>query len=436
MTETITGNTLAIADIKAKIIQLNQQAQQADAAMRAALQAGDQAAATRWRTQRDACNAEVKTLTALLQGNPPVSEPPLTINESFIVATANAFNSSGNQDEAHNAILKELLNTQYRDANIPLGDSKKLAYDAVRDNPGQPLHWLRNALQTQTLYAKLPLAGLQEAKMFPLLSLLGKKAGQTFFIRDFIQLYTRSDVTIENLVIVDDTQNSTFARDFNLIVERINRYQQQQKRTRLVFPFKQLAHRDAIQLIPERTAEGIDRYGGAIMSNVRIAGNVIFSAGALQGIFASDGAFKNLHIRNNSLSIGGEHTIAINGMLSGVIAGNTDVDNRPLNAEQISLQPLRLGGGANIYVLGFKNKPGLTADDANYYTYEPIVGLPEASDWRQRLDAAHSPRGSSFYRDVDMLELHALLKRTNPATAAQWQAVMAELVNKGFAQRV
>jgi hypothetical protein len=167
------------------------------------------------------------------------------------------------------------------------------------------------------------------------------------------------------------------------------------------------------------------------MNNTSITGNVIYSDGALQGIFATDGAFRNLHIVSNHLQIGGEHTITINGMLSGAIMGNTDINNQPLADSKIALYPLRLGGGANIYVLGFSNKASLSSTDARYYQYETILGVPAARDFRQQV----MPRGLCYQR-VDMIELHTLVKRQNPQTPAQWQALMTDLVQRGFAQAV
>ena len=433
-----TTTTLNREEIKANIEALNHQAQVADATMRVALQAGDQAAALNYRQQRDNYNAQVKELTALLQANSATtsSTPTALTSDAFVVATANAFHASNSQDQAQNAILQELLTTAYKPSAIPLGDSKALAYDAIRTNSGQPLHWIRNAQQAQTLFNSLPLASAQQAKLFPKLTLSGKKVGESFFIRDFIQLYSQGDVALENLIVVDEVLNSTFARDFNLIVERINRYQQQQGRVRLVWPFKQLAHRDAFQLIPE-PVDGIDRYGGAIMRNARINNNVVFSAGALQGIFASDGAFKDLHIRNNFVTVEGEHTISISGMLSGSVSNNRNVDNQPLSAEHITLYPLRIGGGANIFILGFVNKPFIKPSDANYYQYEPIAGISATSDQRQGFKPGTPiPPASTFYRRVDMVELQALIKSNPPKTAEQWRALMGELNRKGFAQTV
>ncbi|QQZ28929.1 hypothetical protein HMY34_09270 [Thiothrix subterranea] len=359
----------------------------------------------------------------------PAPTPPASSGNDFIITVADTFNTSGNQDYAHNAILKELLEGKYSAAKIPATDSKAAAYKIIRDNNSAPLYWIRNQTQAQDLYNRLPLISDAEKRRFPRLNLNGRRTGQAFFIRDFMQINSQGNLTIGDLVAVDDTVYSSFAQDFDKLVNNINAYQQQRGRTHRVFPFLRMAHRDAFQLIPDRTADGIDRFGGAVMSNVSVSGNLLYSDGALQGIFASDGAFRNLHIRNNHLQIGGQHTISINGMLSGSIMGNTDIQNQPLAADKIALYPLRLGGGANIYVIGFKNKSSLSPTDGRYYQYDAILGVPPACDFRRQVQA----RGRC-YREVDMLELHTLLKRQNPQTPAQWQALMDTLVQQGFAQ--
>lgn len=360
------------------------------------------------------------------------SNPGTASSGDFITTTADTFNADGNQDFAHNAILNELLANKYSVANMR-NDANARAYDAVRQNSGQPLHWIRNQQQADALSNSLPATGDLERRRFPRLNLSGRRSGQAFFIRDFMQVYSAGNLSVVNLVAVDDTVYSAFAQDFDKLVSGINERQRQRGRTYRVFPFMQMGHRDAFQLIPE-PANGVDRFGGVQMRNVSVSGNVVYSDGALQGVFASDGAFRNLHIRDNSLQIGGQHTISISGMLSGSIMGNTDINNNPLADSKIALYPLRLGGGANIYVLSFRNKSTLRPTDDNYYQYEDILGVPATRDFRRQVTPETAGRNSVFYRNVDMPELHALLKRQPPQTAAQWRGIMTTLASQGFAQ--
>lgn len=431
MPQTITSAAENRAIVKAKIRELNRLAKNADTKMREALQVSNPASANVWRERRDYYNAEVRRLSEWLKASLAASPVPTADGNAFVVSVADTFNTNGNQDYAHNAILQALLEGKYSATNIPVTDSNANAYKIVRDNNSAPLYWVRNQRQSQEVYTRLlPLSEAQQRR-FPNLELGKKRMGSTFFIRDFMQITSRGDLTVGDLVVVDDTVYSRFAQDFDKLVNNINAYQQQRGRTYRVFPFLRMAHRDAFHLIPDRTADGIDRFGGAVMSNVSVSGNLLYSDGALQGIFASDGAFRNLHIRNNHVQIGGQHTISISGMLSGSIMGNTDTQNQPLPANKIALYPLRLGGGANIYVIGFKNKASLRPSDEHYYQYDPILGVPPARDFRRQVQA----RGRC-YREVDMLELQALLKRQNPQTPAQWQALMDTLTQQGFAQAV
>lgn len=359
---------------------------------------------------------------------------------NFIIQTGKAFLAAqpdSDQDIAHNAILVELLNSKYSEANIALDDPFARAYREARRNHSGPLHWIRNQGQLQALFNTFPPAGSLEARRFPRLDLSGKRGGQTFFIRDFMQFKSAGNASLANLIIVDDAANSAFANDFDRLAAAINEYIRDQGETRReVCKFKQLAHRDALQLIPE-TENGLNQFAGAVMRDVSVSGNVIYSEAALQGIFATDGIFKNLHLRNNHLRIGGKHTISISGMLSGSIMSNTDTDGNPLPADKIQLHPLRLGGGANIYIIGFRNQPGINHSNVNYYSYEDIPGLPAASDLRRQIT---NPKGI-YFRDVDMYELKKRLAANPPPISSTswvdwisfWNSTMAEMVRRGLA---
>ena len=437
------------AAIKAQIATLNQQALAADTNMRSALANRNSQAAEQFRLQRDTYNAEAKRLTELLNtGGTSVTNPLPPLDDNFIKSLGDTFLKNGNQDEIHDALLLKLLFGTFDASKIATTDPKAKAYAALRGSTntdrsklGMPLYWLRNDQQAQAMSTNLRTAGAVEKTMYPNLCITDKKVGENFFIRDFMQVYTRGDMSVNNLVITDDTVFSAFAREFDRWIEAINRYLHSKNSIRTVFKFENLAHRDAIQLIPDRTPEGINHFGGAIMQNMRLLGNVIQSTVALQGIFAMDGAFKYLYILDNHLEIGGEHTITIGGMLSGGIVGNTDLNGNPLPASKIKLYPLRLGGGANIYVVGFHNKPNLASNSPYYYAYEPIEGVKPESDLRHFVSPAIRKAGAQFYTAVDMQELHAILKQYLQAgvttlTTAQWQTTMAQLVQKGFAQVV
>jgi len=127
------------------------------------------------------------------------------------------------------------------------------------------------------------------------------------------------------------------------------------------------AHRDAIQLIP--TKNGFYNYQmmGGRMSNIRIIGNQIQSNGKLQGVFASDGSFANIIVQNNKIMTNSQHQVAINGLLTGTISGNTNHFGGKINVE---LEPMRIGGNiftGNVWILGFAN------GELNYAPVSSIV---------------------------------------------------------------
>ena len=162
---------------------------------------------------------------------------------------------------------------------------------------------------------------------------------QKQFIRDV--LHIREPGNYGGIVIEDSILLSSYAKDFNAFIHKHNlKY----NRTVPIMDF--LAHRDAIQLIPRGA-----RYAGSILDGVTIADMDISSTGHLQPIFASDGLFTDLHIKDNIINTKSAHDITIGGMLSGSITDNTGADGETIIPE---LRPLRLGGGKlNIMVISF-----------------------------------------------------------------------------------
>jgi len=135
--------------------------------------------------------------------------------------------------------------------------------------------------------------------------------------------------------------------------------------------YMDIAHRDAIQLIPpplyEERGEGSNRYrikladqmAGTILDNVTISHcNIRSPQGALQGIFASDGMCRNLKITDTTITTKGAHSISIAGALTGCEIKNItlrQVEGGSL--PEISLYPLRIGGNMAddglIYIFSF-----------------------------------------------------------------------------------
>lgn len=123
--------------------------------------------------------------------------------------------------------------------------------------------------------------------------------------------------------------------------------------------FAEMAHRDAIQLIPA------NQFAGGELENLLITSNRISSTGKLQGIFGSDGIFRNLTITFNTIDTRSEHKITLNGLVGqqNHIEGNRDQRG---DLVPVQLNPVRLGGNlatGNVWILS------VVAEDQDQYGY-------------------------------------------------------------------
>lgn len=132
------------------------------------------------------------------------------------------------------------------------------------------------------------------------------------------------------------------------------------------------AHRDGIQLIPTKVGVGNYQFMAGSLEDIVIEDNHITSQGLLQGIFGSDGVFRNIIIRNNRIDTQAEHKITINGFLSGVLSNNRDSEGKLL---PIYLGPLRLGGNlatGNVWIVSFAPE--------DTYQYAPLSEIIPDTD--------------------------------------------------------
>ncbi len=384
-----------------------------------------------------------------LQSLSTTTHNPTTIHHdthSFIEEISVGYaQGNKNQDWIHNRLIKFLLDMKY-----PQSDQSTInPFDPLRgSNLGftlHPLYLLRNGnlnIQGQwgssvAFASRGFLAG--EQRLYRHLDLSAKNIVFSRFIRDFIQVQGSNGsfdepMRIENLIIndlmADEEGDQGFVSDFNNLVDQISNHQDvrdliNNKNSFQIKKFAEMAHRDGIQLIPINSHA---RFAGAVLDHVTIQNNIIYSKGALQGIFCSDGAFRNLHINNNAVEVNGAYTISISGMLSGSISNNTDLSLQPLAKEKITLYPLRMGGGANILVIGFDNA-GVSRSDPDYYEYEAISGV---SDFRRcgRPQDRIGGNPASFYTDVHMKTFLNWLrsKGVRADNAVKMKALMSELV--------
>lgn len=145
----------------------------------------------------------------------------------------------------------------------------------------------------------------------------------------------------------------------------------------------QQAHRDAIQLIPA------DQFAAGELENLTISNNTIESTGKLQGIFGSDGVFRNLTIRDNVIATASDHKITLNGLVG---TANHIENNRDASGQLLAVQlnPIRLGGNlatGNVWILS------VSAADAQQYGYHPII---TGADGVQHI---HDARSTQQQRD-------------------------------------
>ncbi len=194
------------------------------------------------------------------------------------------------------------------------------------------------------------------------------------YIHDAFKIM-RDDLQIRGFNVEDTMPDTPFSRDFNQLTGQANTLITKLNQTAarpfaLLGTFDKLPHRDAFQLIPHWTAN----YAGGLLSNLDISDNSIVSSAQLQGIFASDGAFRNLRINNNRIGTPSAHQITIAGMLSGEIRNNKTLQGSTLN--NIELLPLRIGGGENVFILSFH--------PSSSYQYQAIAGIPASADKRQQ----------------------------------------------------
>jgi len=305
--------------------------------------------------QKDLCEADNDTVIALREELDQHSKNP---PQAYV------------EDHAHNDIILHLLDKK-DERGIPLFNFPEITKNTI----GAALKPLSCQQDLNDFIYRYTEEGTGKHE--------GKRVLLKYFIRDIMQVkcpLTICDLVLNDAIMDTASVNYGFVQLFDEIVTKVN-----EEISRLhgesddilmptvlrpIGKFANLGHRDAIQLIPP-TQDGIDQFAGAVLEDLTIQDNIISSSAKLQGIFSTDGAFRNLKIINNQIYTAGEHKISILGMLSGEITGNCDLEGCGLD---IKIQPLRLGGGTpitNYFVLGF-------AKDCSYQ-YEHIEGISDTS---------------------------------------------------------
>lgn len=183
--------------------------------------------------------------------------------------------------------------------------------------------------------------------------------------------------------------------------------------------FNSAGHVDGVQVIPN------DQFAGGMLENVVVAENKILSTANLQGIFASDGLFKNLQVSDNVINTTSPHYIAFNGVISGTFTNNKDRLGRKVLAD---LRPLRLGGGHNIWVLSTKETE---------YRYQKVSG--DVNDLRWGVGSLRGTIVKNFPMNEFKKIFSSLVKGktiTNQIQADSVKASFTALVKKGLCKKV
>ena len=357
-----------------------------------------------------------------------------------LLQIANTASANKNNDKVHDALINHLVDKEFT--------GQQDMFRAVKGNgnpEGNTLYTLldgnlyigrENSQTTEINAYKTRTFGAQDHTLFNAIpNYTNRQAAASFFVRDFVQVRRgvnggSSPLIVENLLINDllASENGGFVARFDQYISQVNATRANQYQ----FPmFSGVAHRDAIQLIPVNRYE---RYAGKVLQNVTIRNNIIYSDADVQGIFASDGAFKQLTIANNYITTNGKHTISISGMLSGTISGNKNVEGNVLQNNKITLYPMRIGGGANIMIVGFTNR--VANSHPNYYEYEPIAGIVPESDIR-RCGVRNTPN-ATYYDRVNMNQFWAEYNRSGYQghIASQMRELMQKLVSGGNARQI
>lgn len=137
-------------------------------------------------------------------------------------------------------MLLKLLFGTFDASKIAVTDPKAKAYAALRgannadrSKLSMPLYWLRSDKGKPCWRASVKWRGQPRKRCTPNCAWTVKGSGKTF-IRDFMQVYTRGDMNVNNIIMIDDAVFSNFAREFDRWIEAINRYLQSNT-TRTVF---------------------------------------------------------------------------------------------------------------------------------------------------------------------------------------------------------
>ncbi|MDD5391751.1 MAG: hypothetical protein PHE17_01895 [Thiothrix sp.] len=204
-----------------------------------------------------------------------------------------------------------------------------------------------------------------------------------------------------------------------------------------------VGHKDAIQLIPpaktdpvNKAADGSpcrmeEQMAGAMLENIYIDNcQITAEKAAFQGIFASDGLFRNIRILNNTIKTQAAHFITLNGLLSGVMRGNKLVAAGTSPA-RVQLYSTRIGGSLAeeglVWLLSFSASTG--------FQYAPLdtdlvfnKGKPEEGLYPLDSGGNIDHRGkisrhyAAFSIGLEQFDYYGYLREYNSLTYGQYRS--------------
>ena len=383
----VAPQTVNRSQIKAQISELNNKARDADTRMRSALKQGNHQQANDYLRKRNQYNEQVKQLTASLTGAtvassnirpPSVTTPQTPPKKPSTIPNKDTARASSLEKE----IARKYLTTRnYTNEHAYM----EVINTLLSQSKYQHLTPAKETLYDITHPSKLPPAG----------TVINNP-----YIRDCFKIKI-SDITLEGYTINDTIFDTSFPKDFDGMIDRIN--QNVSPAPELKY-YKYLAHRDAIQLIPsDRSITKYNsQFAGAKLKNITIKNIKVNSKGALQGLFASDGSFENIHMENITVQTNSAHQIAILGLLSGTLDLSSP-DGTPIH---VNLLPLRLAGGNNIYINSFSSRSSYQYGSVNAGNSNAVI-----ADNRQKM----LKRGT-YYQNFNMDDFFAAMRRSDPNT--------------------
>ncbi len=287
---------------------------------------------------------------------------------------------------------------------IPLA-IKEIAIKFRQSNSGRRIDIAHNAIFRYLLqdprFRHLP---NRNGRPWPLYRIIGNTtpppAGSLInqpFILDAMNISV-SNIILQGYTVKDAIFDTPFVPEFDRLVKMINDFNGNPAE-RILPSFKHVAHRDAFQLIPQepRISRSWSQYAGAMLKDVTLKDITIQSPGSLQGIFSSDGAYESLHFENISVDTQSRHGITILGYLSGTL----DLRNSDGSQTEIELLPLRLGGGTNIYVIGFSG-------GSSYQYGNVVAGAQSNVTIKDNRQVKTKP--GTYYSNFDMDNFIALIQ--------------------------